>query len=574
MLVWASYSMPGYCIDRASLVSYASSLTGKKKAELKTAIYNLCQPAYVPAYGSGTYSTWYYFYVTDRNVTTNECINRYSTNKYYFGSQGLAVSGMNIEHSFPKSWWGGAKNNAYMDLYNLYPSESSSNSSKSNYPMGKVTNPKDATAYELVGTGTAGTNGKINLFEPNDTWKGDFSRSYFYMATTYQNLTWQGTQGLQELQNDDWPTLQEWAYTLYLEWTREDQVLDIEVERNNAVYGIQGNRNLYIDFPYLAEYVWGDSIDVEFDPTTSITTAYDDNRYTTSSITKGNSNLEYSSSSSTVVLGMPFNAPYLSYAEGIEVEDITFSSSDASVATIDAYGNVTVVGLGTTTITASYAATEKYDSSSASYTLTVIEASENPVFVKVTSNDQLVSGKRYLIVYEGDGVALSTQSGNFRTSASVTIEDNTITLTKSNTSNSPYILTLGGSSGAWTFFDGTYYLSLTSDNNYLQISYTASSSKEKWTIDVDSSTGIIKNNSYPTRFINYNTSSPRFACYKTSSNQQEIALFAEVIEGATYIKDMLTSKSDDTLIYNLAGQRVKETYKGIQIRNGRKVSIR
>lgn len=847
MLGLASYTLPGYSIDRASLVSYASSLKGKKKAELKTAIYNLCQPDYVPSYGSGSNGTWYYFYVTDRNVATNECINRYSTNKYYFGSRGSAISGMNIEHSFPKSWWGGAKNNAYKDLYNLYPSESSSNSSKSNYPMGKVTNPKDASAYELVGTGTAGSNGTINLFEPNDTWKGDFCRSYFYMATIYQNLTWQGTQGKQELQNDDWPTLQEWAYTLYLEWTREDQVLDVEVERNNAVYGIQGNRNLYIDFPYLAEYVWGDSIDVEFDPTTSITTAEDDHRYTTTSttvsaptfslvsgtydseqtvtiscltsgakiyyttdgttptsssteytapitisktttlkaiavyggvesgvrtavytfsstyryelattiesgkkylivannsgtlkaasplttnygyiqaqtvtatnnvisldtedyeftftvsgsgytiqqsdgkylyqtesynsfnvstsapsdggiwtvvkqsdgtfkitnvsmskyiqysttygsygsyssesgimpnlyvlstdpidcdlvysessasvmygddelilpsltnsynvspitysssntsvatintsggvtltgvgtttitasfagnsfynpssasytltVTKGDANLEYSSSTATAALGRTFNAPTLSYAEGIYADDITYSSSNTSVATIDASGNVIVVGLGTTTITASYAATANYNSSSASYTLSVAEAPENPVFVKVTSASQLVAGMRYLIVYEKDNgsVALSSQSGNYRLGASVTIEDNSITLTESNTSTTPYILTLGGSIGAWTFYDGENYLSLTKDNNYLNTSATATSTNEQWSIDLSSSTGIIQNKAYTSRYIKYNTSNPRFACYKTSSSQQEVALYVESI---------------------------------------------
>lgn len=45
---------------------------------------------------------------------------------------------------------------------------------------------------------------------------------------------------------------------------------EIEVKRNNAVYSIQGNRNPYIDFPNLMEYVWGDSIDVAFDPETSV----------------------------------------------------------------------------------------------------------------------------------------------------------------------------------------------------------------------------------------------------------------------------------------------------------------
>ena len=65
-----------------------------------------------------------------------------SDKKFYFESTntGKSIAGMNIEHSFPKSWWGGHKNDAWCDLYNLYPSDSHANSSKSNYVMGVVVN--------------------------------------------------------------------------------------------------------------------------------------------------------------------------------------------------------------------------------------------------------------------------------------------------------------------------------------------------------------------------------------------------------------------------------------------------
>lgn len=270
---------PAYCLDRKGLAEYAKSLKGLKKEALKTKIYSISQPKTIISYGSGKENTWGGFYTTDRIASTNQCVNRYSADKYYFGSKGSVISGMNIEHSFPKSWWGGSQNNAYKDLHHLYPSPSEDNSKKSNYPMGKVTNPSILDGYEKVGKGPAGNHGNIQLCEPNDEWKGDFSRTYFYMATTYQNLTWQGTQGLQQLENNDWPTLQKWAYTLYLEWTRKDKVSQTEVDRNNAVCSLQGNRNLFIDFPTLSEYVWGDSIDVAFDPYTAITTCTDDDRY-------------------------------------------------------------------------------------------------------------------------------------------------------------------------------------------------------------------------------------------------------------------------------------------------------
>lgn len=248
--------------------NYYSSLKGKKGAELKTAVYNIIKNATVLSYGSGTGHTWDGFYSTDR-LDDGQVIDRYSNDKRYFGSRGQSVSGMNIEHSFPKSWWGGSENQAYKDLYNLMPSEQKINSSKSNYPMGKVTNASTDNGCTKVGTGTNG----YKLWEPADKWKGDFARGYMYMATAYQNFTWSGTQALQILQQGDYPTLKEWAYTLYIEWAKTDVVDEAEVKRNNEVYKIQGNRNPFVDFPNLMEYIWGDSINYAFDPENTVTTS-------------------------------------------------------------------------------------------------------------------------------------------------------------------------------------------------------------------------------------------------------------------------------------------------------------
>ena len=280
-----------HAIQRSTLVSKCSSLNGLKKEQLKTAVYNLMNKNMntlqgnftVLNYGNGNNSTWWGFYKTDRIASTNECINRYSSKKFYFGSTntGQVVSGMNIEHSFPKSWWGGSNNYAYKDLFNLYPSDASANSDKSNYPMGVVQSvTSQEIGYDKIGKGTIDGQPNQWCWEPGDQYKGDFSRAYMYMATTYQNLTWSGTQGLQQLEKGSWPTLKEWAYTLYLQWVRNDPVSELEIQRNEAVYGIQKNRNLFVDYPYLAEYIWGDSINVPFNPATSITTAAGDNRYT------------------------------------------------------------------------------------------------------------------------------------------------------------------------------------------------------------------------------------------------------------------------------------------------------
>lgn len=247
---------------------YYASLKGKKGAELKTAVYEIIKDANVLDYGSGTGHTWDGFYSTDRTAD-GQVTDRYSNDIRYFGQRGSSVSGMNIEHSFPKSWWGGTQNQAYKDLYNLMPCEQKINSSKSNYPMGKVTTVKTDNGCTRIGTGNNG----YQLWEPADKWKGDFARGYMYMATAYQNLSWSGTQALQILQKGDYPTLQKWAYTLYMEWARTDGVDKQEVERNDAVCQIQGNRNPFVDFPNLMEYIWGDSIAYGFNPETTVCTS-------------------------------------------------------------------------------------------------------------------------------------------------------------------------------------------------------------------------------------------------------------------------------------------------------------
>ena len=75
--------------------------------------------------------------------------------------------------------------------------------------------------YDKVGSTTI--EGRTqNCWEPGDTWKGDFSRSYMYMATTYSNLKWVNV-GLITNTNGEYPTLKEWASTLYRQWSKNDK---------------------------------------------------------------------------------------------------------------------------------------------------------------------------------------------------------------------------------------------------------------------------------------------------------------------------------------------------------------
>ena len=246
---------------------YYSSLKGKKGAELKTAIHDIIKKANVLSYGSGNRKTWWGFWSTDRDER-GYFIDRYSAESEWemSTSQGAAGTGMNIEHSFPKSWWGKTEVQAYKDLYNLMPCKSKINSTKSNYPMGKVVSGDKGNGWTKVGKGTDGK----WYWEPADPWKGDFARGYMYMATAYQDYNWVGEQALQILQQGAYPTLQKWAYKLYIQWAKADKPNALEIKRNNDVAKIQKNRNPYVDFPNLMEYVWGDSTNIAFNPETTV----------------------------------------------------------------------------------------------------------------------------------------------------------------------------------------------------------------------------------------------------------------------------------------------------------------
>lgn len=247
---------------------YYSSLKGKKGAELKTAIWKIIKNAKVLEYGSGDQSTWWGFYVTD--VTDDGyCIDRYSPRNSWqkYGRRGSSISGMNIEHSFAQSWWGKGDCNLKKDLFNIMPCEQRINSSKGNRGMGVVTKVTNTNGATKVGSGANG----LSLWEPADEWKGDFARGYMYIVTAYEDYANKWTsEGKNSLYNNTYPTLKEWAYKLYIQWAKADKPDALEIKRNNDVAKIQGNRNPYVDFPNLMEYVWGDSTNIAFNPETTV----------------------------------------------------------------------------------------------------------------------------------------------------------------------------------------------------------------------------------------------------------------------------------------------------------------
>lgn len=248
--VTAKAEIPAGYYDRAS---------GLTTERLKTALYEIISPHQRVSSYSNLPD---YFKFTDVYPGTEYWWDMYSDleilTSIQFGKY------MNREHSFPKSWWGGSESvGAYTDLFHLYPSEAKANNAKSNWPLGIVKGtPTFDNNVVKVGLGVQ-SGGADKVFEPSDEYKGDFARSYFYVVTCYQNLTWKYTF---MAANGAYPTLQPWAIDLLLEWHRADPVSEKELNRNEVVYGFQNNRNPFIDYPELAEYIWGDKMGQTFVP--------------------------------------------------------------------------------------------------------------------------------------------------------------------------------------------------------------------------------------------------------------------------------------------------------------------
>lgn len=233
-------------------------------------------------------------------------------------------------------------------------------------------------------------------------------------------------------------------------------------------------------------------------------------------------------------------ATVLANDEAISEAPVDWSSSDETVATVDENGNVTASKIGTTTITATYVGNTTYASSFATYDLTVINStpipSTNNTFQKITSTNDLVAGCEYVIVNEGSSSAIAKYNNLYFGKTNITISNNTF-----EANNNINVLTLGGTEGAWTFatsLEAGKYLGLRSDGNYLESLENGGT----WLISFDADgNALIQPVNHTERLIMYNSSQPRFACYRGTQNK--IQLFKKVESLIRVIPDVATLKA-------------------------------
>lgn len=168
----------------------------------------------------------------------------------------------NREHSWPKSWWGGAEIAAYTDLFHLYPADGYDNNRRANFPLGNVgtatyvtSNGSKLGSCVAAASAAPGSPAAVDLpatcWEPSGPVKGLLARAYFYVSVSYADTftccDTDGTNGAQ---------IKEWLLATLLDWHNAYPVTAGEAERNDAVYALQGNRNPFVDYPEWVQKVF------------------------------------------------------------------------------------------------------------------------------------------------------------------------------------------------------------------------------------------------------------------------------------------------------------------------------
>lgn len=263
-LAMAALVLTSYAKDPKPCPSdYYANALNKSSESLLTALYNI-----ITSHTNIGYDGLWDAYADTDTDDRGYYIDMYSTyDKYTYsnkcGSYSAIGDCVNREHSVPKSWWGSGKQPQYSDIFNIVPTDGYVNNQRSNYPYGvceggtRLSNDGYVAKGRMGYSTRSGYSGRV--FEPDDEYKGDFARAYFYMATCYNDVisNWTQSGGDAFFAGNRYPVFTTYAIDLLMEWHRLDPVSEKETTRNCYAHAWQGNRNPYIDHPELAEYIWG-----------------------------------------------------------------------------------------------------------------------------------------------------------------------------------------------------------------------------------------------------------------------------------------------------------------------------
>ena len=263
----------------SDIPAYWSSVDGKSGGELWSAVSAATNKGFKSIGYNGLYSAYLKtdVYPSDSVGKAGKIWDMYGECVFSSGNTCGNYSGVcdcyNREHSIPQSWWGGGTGGIGNDIFHVLPTDGKINGVRSNYEYGEVNGGTNwrGNYYGAAGSwatdkktiaSTAGESvkGSGNVFEPKDQYKGDWARGIMGTIVKWQqsNLTTGNNFFSGSYTASSYYGLTKKAVVLLMKWHREDPVSQKEIDRNNGIQATQGNRNPFIDYPYLAEYIWGE----------------------------------------------------------------------------------------------------------------------------------------------------------------------------------------------------------------------------------------------------------------------------------------------------------------------------
>lgn len=160
----------------------------------------------------------------------------------------------NREHIFPQGTFG-KQYPMRSDFFHIYPTDGKVNNYRGNLPFGEVVHASWTSRNgSKLGPNTFGKY-RGQVFEPIDEFKGDIARALLYFATRYEDRITQWHHPMLNGTSDQ--VYADWFIKLLLKWHRQDPVSAHEIQRNQAGYEFQGNRNPFIDHPEWVNEIWG-----------------------------------------------------------------------------------------------------------------------------------------------------------------------------------------------------------------------------------------------------------------------------------------------------------------------------